>query len=194
MVRLASVPGKPRMPPAKPEPRRFAERCGEHAWRSTLPVPTIGVDAMPLDLPVCEPKSSNGAFAFPIRRIRSGEKGRTGRDTDSCSRPSRGLFRRTEASPRAPSSETDFGRGGCRRPELRKRGAGGGGRTLTPGQGRWILSPVRLPIPPLQLDPTRNETCRLSTGLALVPSAWIRMNVPRIGGPAAPSERPCSSL
>ena len=29
-------------------------------------------------------------------------------------------------------------------------GAGGGGRTLMPDKGRWILSPVRLPIPPLQ--------------------------------------------
>lgn len=29
-------------------------------------------------------------------------------------------------------------------------GAGGGGRTLMPSEGRGILSPVRLPVPPLQ--------------------------------------------
>src|SRR5262245_28557893 len=29
-------------------------------------------------------------------------------------------------------------------------GAGGGGRTHTPSEGRWILSPVRLPVPPLR--------------------------------------------
>jgi hypothetical protein len=31
-----------------------------------------------------------------------------------------------------------------------KDGAGGGGRTLMPSEGRGILSPVRLPVPPLQ--------------------------------------------
>jgi hypothetical protein len=31
-----------------------------------------------------------------------------------------------------------------------KTGAGGGGRTLMPSEGRGILSPVRLPVPPLQ--------------------------------------------
>ncbi len=30
-------------------------------------------------------------------------------------------------------------------------GAGGGGRTLMTSEGRGILSPVRLPVPPLQL-------------------------------------------
>ena len=29
-------------------------------------------------------------------------------------------------------------------------GAGGGGRTHMPSEGRGILSPVRLPVPPLQ--------------------------------------------
>ena len=29
-------------------------------------------------------------------------------------------------------------------------GAGGGGRTLMTSEGRGILSPVRLPVPPLQ--------------------------------------------
>ena len=37
-------------------------------------------------------------------------------------------------------------------------GAGGGGRTLMPGKGRWILSPVRLPIPPLQQCAPTYET------------------------------------
>ncbi len=31
-------------------------------------------------------------------------------------------------------------------------GAGGGGRTHMPSEGRGILSPVRLPVPPLQLE------------------------------------------
>ena len=33
---------------------------------------------------------------------------------------------------------------------LESGGAGGGGRTLMPSEGRGILSPVRLPVPPLQ--------------------------------------------
>ena len=36
------------------------------------------------------------------------------------------------------------------RQEIGIIGAGGGGRTLMTSEGRGILSPVRLPVPPLQ--------------------------------------------
>ena len=44
-------------------------------------------------------------------------------------------------------------------------GAGGEGRTLMPSEGRGILSPVRLPVPPLQPGMRSAALTRKSQGI-----------------------------